>query len=58
MAAPSDFFIGQPIYKRCDLSSGDFTEQGTLYTVPAGHIFVLEMVIARVFTRGGRFVSC
>ena len=53
MAAHAEPLSGQPLYRRCDLSTGDVTEQGTLYTVPAGHIFALEMVLAQVFTRGG-----
>jgi hypothetical protein len=53
LAVHSDLPIGQPVYRVCDLSVGDTTEQCTLYTVPAGHIFVLEMVMAQVFTGAG-----
>jgi len=51
MAAPSDPLL--PVYSVADFSIGDTIEQCTLYTVPAGHIFVLEMVMARVFVRAG-----
>ena len=53
LAVQSDLPIGKPIYRRCELSVGDFIEQCTLYTVPAGKIFVLEMVTAQVFTGAG-----
>ena len=52
MAIHADGLFGQPIYRSCELSRGDALEQGTLYTVPAGHIFILEMVLARIFTQG------
>jgi hypothetical protein len=49
VAAHSDLLIGQPIYRVRDFSVGSDVEQCTLYTVPAGSIFVLEMVMAKAF---------
>ena len=49
-AAPVNPPIGEPIYRRCVLSTGSDVQQCTLYTVPAGKIFVLETVTAQIFT--------